>query len=282
MKRALTGGFQRILDVLGEGNARLDRGKQPPAIAIFGSSKDLDLATAALHDGKNTSTTSPAIHKEAPEDCPVCWTDPHQPIRLSCGHTYCHDCFCGQCQSADVHDFPLKCLGNSSKCSHVISNGELRDKLLATEFEALLDKALDAFIRTRTQQYQFCPTADCPNIYRVTTESHTTTCQECLTTICTSCQIVSHDGLSCEENKDLRSEGAEAFRKWKESNDVRDCPKCKVAIENNDGCMHMECYSCHAHICWHCMKVFEKSSEVYGHMMTAHGTWMPLQNRRLG
>jgi hypothetical protein len=65
-------------------------------------------------------------------------------------------------------------------------------------------------------------------------------------------------------------DGADEFEVWKKDNDVRDYPTCTTSIEKIDGCNHMTCESCGAHICWHCMKVFKAGNEVYGHMTEDH------------
>jgi len=44
----------------------------------------------------------------------------------------------------------------------------------------------------------------------------------------------------------------------------KNCPKCKVPIEKNSGCMHMTCYSCRYDFCWLCMGDYKKHQEETG------------------
>ena len=44
---------------------------------------------------------------------------------------------------------------------------------------------------------------------------------------------------------------------------TKPCPKCKVLIEKNKGCMHMKCYSCGYHFCWLCMGEYINHESFY-------------------
>lgn len=41
--------------------------------------------------------------------------------------------------------------------------------------------------------------------------------------------------------------------------------------EDREGCNHMTCGGCRAHICWVCMAVFETDRPCYDHMIKEHG-----------
>lgn len=79
-----------------------------------------------------------------------------------------------------------------------------------------------------------------------------------------------HNGMTCEEFKDVSSDGAIAFKKWGKENDARTCPKCKVVIEKSHGCNHMTCFRSKAHIRWFCMKCFQTSKKFYDHVSEVH------------
>lgn len=176
-----------------------------------------------------------------------------------------------QCASAgDTGTFPISCLGDEGGCEQPFSIQELERVLSSNDFEELLKASFATYIRTRPSELQYCPTPDCPQIYRITRNGSVFQCPTCLMSICTSCQVISHDGLTCEEYKDLSHEGSIAFRRWMEQNQVRPCPECKTPIQKSHGCNHMECRACKTHFCWLCMGIFSPS-EIYRHMSSKHG-----------
>ena len=257
LHQAVSGGFRRIVDALGKQAATLNIACQPKSITIRGFLMQEE-RTAASSNGDNA------------EDCVVCWTEATESLRTTCKHTYCRDCFEGQCSSASDGNIPVRCLGSAGDCTHIFSIAELEDFLKPSEFEQFFEKTFAVHVRTH-KELQYCPTPDCPNVYRVTNDGAVFTCASCLTAICTTCQAVSHEGITCEQYRDLASEGSKAFHQWKVENGVKDCPACKMAIEKTYGCNHMECKACGNHICWTCMQIFDTGPETYGHMEKVHG-----------
>jgi hypothetical protein len=262
LKKAMQGGMKKLKAKLGTA-ATLNVSLTPKTISIVGSKADFQAARELLLDSELNNTPST-------EDCVVCWTEATEPINTSCGHVYCKDCFANQTSSASDGGIPICCFGAEGKCGHPFSIDELKNMLSFSDFEELLDSSFYSYIRTHPKVFQYCPTPDCPQIYRLTEKATTFLCSTCLSPACTACGVVTHDGMSCEEYQDLSSEGIKAFQKWKEEHDVRDCPNCKVGIEKISGCNHMECKQCGSHICWFCMEVYGTSKECYGHMQVAH------------
>jgi hypothetical protein len=77
--------------------------------------------------------------------------------------------------------------------------------------------------------------------------------------------------MTCTEHKYQASGGDEAFQRIKRELGIKDCPKCKTAIEKTEGCNHMTCGGCGAHICWVCLAAFRTSDECYVHLEGQHG-----------
>ena len=267
LPKAMKGGWRRIRERFGEA-ASLDISHQPKTILIRGSAADFQLAKALLSQNHSATTEKEVLQDD--NMCPVCWEEATEPLKMKCGHNYCKDCFSLQASSADDSSFPMRCCGAEGTCLRIFNLDELNTMLPPAAFEKLLATSFDMFVRTRPQDFQHCPTPDCPNIYRISTGGSVALCSACLTPICTTCSVISHDGMSCAEFKDLSSEGTKAFEKWKKKNDVRNCPKCSSPIQKSFGCNHMECFHCKTHICWFCMRVFDTSAECYSHMNSMH------------
>lgn len=262
-------GYRTIVGKLGKTAARLNVTTSPKTIVIHGSNQDADWARAIILEESGQAVHTNTTIKEN-LTCAVCWCDVTESYTTPCGHVYDGECFVNQCLSAGDKDIPVRCLGSSGNCQAVISFTELESALTRDQLDKLLEISFTNHVRTHPGVYQYCPTADCDQVYQITEEGKIFTCLTCLTSICTKCGAVSHEGLTCTQYK-AAILGDDAFAEWKKKNDARDCPKCGCTIQKSDGCNHMECKACTAHICWVCMKVFASGQDVYGHMSANHG-----------
>ena len=264
-------GYRRIIERLGKTAARLNVMTSPKTIIIHGSSDDADWARAVLREesGQATDIKSPV---EEHFTCVVCWCDITEAYKTPCGHVYDRECFVNQCLSAGDDNIPIRCLGSSGSCQAIISFSELESALTRDQLDKLLERSFTRYIRTQPTSYQYCPTADCDQVYEVSDDGKIYTCSTCLTSICTKCGAINHEGLTCDQYKSAKV-GDEAFEKWKKKNGANDCPKCESTIQKSEGCNHIECKACGAHICWVCMSVFSMGSETYGHMRAEHGSF---------
>jgi hypothetical protein len=270
LRKAMQGGMRKLKGQFGEA-ITLNVALNPKTITFTGSEEEFQQAQALLvHSSQDREIVSSA---QTTKDCVVCWTEATNPLHTTCDHTYCKDCFASQASSASENDIPLHCFGSEGKCEHVFSIDELKAMLSFTDFENLLQHAFNIHIRTRPKDFQYCPTPDCPQVYRLTSTGETFLCSACLTPVCTKCNVISHDGMTCEEYKEMSSEENRLFQEYKKEHDVRDCPNCKAGIQKSEGCNHMECMHCGIHICWFCMKTFQVSGECYSHMTRVHGNY---------
>lgn len=229
----------------------------------------LDRQMREARSGRAQST--PEARQDTPQ-CPVCFGPIDDPVLLPCGHEYCTDCFQQQCAAAPDVGLPVRCHGaKDGTCQQPVANTMLETALPLDAFEELLEGALDTHIRARPNELQHCPTPDCPNVYEVTaSDGWVAVCEACLESVCTTCGVIAHAGLTCSEYRDLTSEGTESFMAWKKENGVKDCPKCSTPIEKIEGCNHMTCATCKTHLCWFCMACFASAEETYVHMDAIH------------
>jgi len=264
-------GYRKIIERLGKTAARLNVMTSPKTITIHGSSEDADWARAVLRE-ESGQVSDTGSHVEEHLTCVVCWCDISETYTTPCGHVYDRECFVNQCLSAGDENIPIQCLGSSGSCQAVISFVELESALSRDQLDKLLERSFTRYIRTHPGNYQYCPTADCDQVYEVSDDARIYTCSTCLTSICTKCGAISHEGLTCDQNKSAQI-GDDAFEEWKKKNGANDCPKCGSTIQKSEGCNHIECKACGAHICWVCMQVFSVGSETYGHMKAEHGSF---------
>lgn len=63
--------------------------------------------------------------------------------------------------------------------------------------------------------------------------------------------------MSCEESMD------NAYRKYIETTDFRQCQRCTSPIEKNGGCNHMTCIHCKFEFCWICGSAYTTNHYAY-------------------
>lgn len=275
LKMAMHRGFKAVLQTSGKENIFLNVSSSPPHIKLKGRESDAAKVLQILAFAyNNPSDQREKLADDSTKDCCVCWTEATQAVAPPCGHTYCLECLMHQCASATDGQLPVCCFGAACTCGKAIPLPDLESLLYHDQFQRLLDGSFNSSIRSKPLEYQYCPRPDCPNIYQLTKdEGNIATRRSCLSSICTTCKVSSHEGVSCAEYQYLISEGAEEFKQWKKDNDVRDCPKCGTGIEKISGCNHMECDACKSHICCFCMMTFEKGEDTYEYMSTKHGNY---------
>ncbi|KAJ9427114.1 hypothetical protein QL093DRAFT_2631091 [Fusarium oxysporum] len=209
-------------------------------------------------------------------DCAVCFCEADQALTTSCGHIYCTICFVNMClvEASMIGDFSIKCIGDQGNCKKAIPLLEIQNLLLSEIFESVLETSFASFMRRHQDQLRYCPTPECSQVYRIaqpeTRVPPIFTCAKCLTVTCTSCHV-SHPRKTCAQYKGDASGGMAELLKAKEELGFKDCPKCNTHIQKDEGCNHINCSACGAHICWLCLKTFRDGDDCYQHMGRIHG-----------
>jgi hypothetical protein len=273
---AIHGGFKSIEQALGKNVAVFNVVSR--RITINGTQQQYEAALAIMDGKLAVAIRSHSNGSAGPEGhCPICFCEADTPIQNSCKHTYCLECFEACCKSAastSKDGFQIKCQGNEGTCSTVFTLRELKDHLSSSVFEIVLKSSFEEYIQRHPEAFHYCPTPDCGYIYRCTTASGSKppayTCSNCFESLCTSCHA-RHGDYTCAEYKDIASGGFEALERLKRELNIKDCPKCTTPMEKTEGCNHMTCGGCRAHICWVCMAVFDTSGSCYKHMNKEHG-----------
>ncbi|KAK4100979.1 hypothetical protein N658DRAFT_426514 [Parathielavia hyrcaniae] len=280
---ACRGGFRALTTRLGDNKATFDIASTPKRILIGGSKADYATALAVITSRHTASTAAPS---DSQAECPVCLTEPEEPICTGCSHLYCAGCFSNLCQAqgSGTTEFHISCIGGEGQCDHPFTLPELQDLLSSAAFEAVLSASFASHIRRHPADFRYCPTPDCGHIYRVasssssssspttTTTTTTFTCPKCLVRTCTTCPEA-HPGQTCAEHRDFGPGpgGREAHDRLKRELGIKDCPRCQTAMEKTEGCNHMTCRGCGAHLCWVCLADFDTSGSCYKHLNERHG-----------
>lgn len=101
---------------------------------------------------------------------------------------------------------------------------------------------------------KWCPAPNCKFAVEYPSMKQTDIVCKCGNDWCFKCQKKAHRPISCEllQKWFERIQGGEDDTQvWIKLN-TKACPKCKVQIQKNQGCMHMTCSQCRYEFCWLC------------------------------
>ena len=276
LKRASVGFFVRkglaaLREILGEDSVTLDLTSRPCKLTVKGGEEARHTLNRLMDQSLEEFDFDQPLGSES-NMCPICYDEVSHPVLLGCGHVYCMACFRHYLTSAsDTKGFPLVCMGDEDKCRVEIPIPVILKFLLPQQFNQLIKVAFTTYLDHHPQDFRYCPTPDCNQVYRCNVDM-TLKCPSCFASVCSSCHEESHDGMTCAERK-LHIDPAAQERlneAWASENGAKKCPTCQVWIEKTEGCNHMTCV-CGAHICWKCMGIFSKDTDVYDHLRTVHG-----------
>ncbi|KAM3360524.1 ATP-dependent RNA helicase DEAH11, chloroplastic [Capsicum galapagoense] len=227
-----------------------------------------DIISEIAQRSFSTQTTGDEAH------CPICLCEPEDAYRLeACTHAFCRSCLLEQCESVikSREGFPMCCL--RSGCGEPFLFADLKSLLSTEKLEELFRASLGAFVTANAGTYRFCPSPDCPSVYR-TADSDMEfgapfVCDACNVETCTRCHLEYHPYLSCETYQKVKDNPDISVEEWSKGKDVQKCPVCSYVIEKVDGCNHIEC-RCGKHVCWVCLLFFDSSDNCYEHLRSVH------------
>jgi IBR domain, a half RING-finger domain/Zinc finger, C3HC4 type (RING finger) len=262
LRYLLSGGLQTLQRVLGEESVRLNITNSPE---LFLNKRDMVRAISLI---RSESQSAPRANPLPQKDCSVCFCEVEEPVDLECGHSCCANCITHYISSAlRSRSVPVNCI----TCNKPIALSILRQ---FREFDDLLLASFKRYLSINPTVFENCPTADCPQIYRIGSVSETVVqCSECLAEICTSCKVIWHEGMTCAEMKESLNPDSVRNKQLMAKLGIHACPRCSTNIEKISGCNHMTCGACKTHICWICKKDFglNNGARVYEHIREEHG-----------
>ena len=215
---------------------------------------------------------------ESTASCPICLDDfsdgDAQGQKLVCGHVYCTECLHQFLVTApERNKFPLVCIGNEDRCRTSIPIPTIQSLLSPLEFDSLVDKVLNAYIGQHAEQYKYCPTPTCSQLYRTSKDPSVSTCPSCTLSLCTACHYPDHPDLTCDQRRAQNPVEHDVLNgQWATSHGAKKCPVCQIYIQKTEGCNHVKC-RCGAHMCWLCERSFGTGNETYRHLRNDHGVW---------
>lgn len=136
--------------------------------------------------------------------CEICHHLPVDPILLTCRHAYCTSCL--QMALRCSPSAPFQCIsrdtsedGLTTQCPANVPYVVIRD-IIPNEEKKFLHESFLSHVRSKSEEFFFCPTLDCQSAYRTSVEGLTLKCFRCLSEICCYCHTRAHVGIACKEN----------------------------------------------------------------------------------
>jgi hypothetical protein len=169
----------------------------------------------------------------------------------ACGHTYCNDCvreyLKTKITAGDCID--IRCMHPG--CRTVMDYSFIKTLLPTELFKKYEEFSLQAALKSATD-VRWCPKPGCGLALFGEASQPQMRCT-CGHEYCFLCGEDWHVG-TCAEYKQWKVVNGKVdkeFEKYAKEN-TKPCPRCKNAIQKNEGCNHMTCAACHHQFCWLC------------------------------
>ncbi|KAL4512430.1 hypothetical protein ABPG72_005432 [Tetrahymena utriculariae] len=209
------------------------------------------------------------------DECLLCFDslEENNKYSLACQHYFCKDCFSQYIQ--EVFKEGQFCIFKTCPLDGCLERLGMEDfhQFLSEEKYNLYKKFLikDAFGQSETMLS--CPQPNCPYVQMSVKSQMIKLNQQNITCLCSheycnQCKEIGHYPCSCGDFRKWLSK-MESYGSSADLNDewfimnTKPCPKCKILIEKNQGCMHMNCKQCQHHFCWICLGDWKGHNDYY-------------------
>ena len=168
---------------------------------------------------------------------------------LPCSHLICNSCYFSYLKEKIINNHIDKITCCQKDCKTILYNEFIikkiqQDKELLNKYEKLKKRRQIML----NHNIQLCPIADCDSYAKKIDKNIFVKCIDNNHEFCFNCLKGWHIGKECDtkiENKSLDE--------YIKVNDIRQCPKCKIAVQKNEGCNHIICSNCKCEFCWLCL-----------------------------
>ena len=202
---------------------------------------------------RNSNKKNKKEEGDSKEECLICLEEynENEGNHLQCGHFCCENCLFNYLKTEILSSKVAKLQCFVRDCDFILSEDFILKKL--KEDKVLIDKykifkqRVNIFL---DKDKKFCPEPDC-NSYLQKGKDKFVQCENGHQ-YCYVCLKKWHGKSKCDEELD------KDFQIWKEGKVVKQCPRCKIYTEKNEGCNHMTCTECKYQWCWLCEGKYEE------------------------
>ena len=186
-------------------------------------------------------------------ECQVCYEEIDEENKennkLPCGHLFCTNCWFNYLKTSilEAKVENIKCMDHECQehvseefiILHISVNDNLVEKYIKFKKRAEIIK---------DQNKKICPFPNCDSYLEKSIISKYVQCENGHE-FCFECLKPPHGNESCDAKIEKQ------FMDWKKGKRVKQCPRCKMFTEKNEGCNHMTCVACKYQWCWLCEKL---------------------------
>ena len=199
---------------------------------------------------------------DSPDVCRICFSNkvnPNNIAQISCGHFFCDNCIKTYLTNKIINGqvLDIKCLLGG--CPKRYSEEEINANVEEEVFKKYKKfKNIQIKLSNPNKIYVNCPFPDCEEIVDCTNpESEFMTCNN-NHIFCYKChKLGKHPKGKCLN--DVINLLQQIQNKNKNGKNFKQCPKCQVIIEKNEGCNQMHCINCGYDFCWLCLKRYTEN-----------------------
>lgn len=183
------------------------------------------------------------------DTCEICKYPIENLYELSCNDMFCKSCITDYIEDKiynNEHNITCPMIN----CDREIDYWVVKQLLSDYQFEKY-EKMLLRHSVLNSSDMSFCPR--CDNVCVKYENSNKTKCDGgCYHKYCYICQNDWYKGHECDSS--YFDEIVDNVKTVLEENDVKYCPKCRIVICRNQGCLAMTCTSCGTRFCWSCLR----------------------------
>ena len=199
---------------------------------------------------------------DSPDVCRICFSNkvnPNNIAQISCGHFFCDNCIKTYLTNKIINGqvLDIKCLLGG--CPKRYSEEEIEANVEEEVFKKYKKfKNIQIKLSNPNKIYVNCPFPDCEEIVDCTNpESEFITCNN-NHIFCYKChKLGKHPKGKCLNDEINLLQQIQ--NKNKNGKNFKQCPKCQVIIEKNEGCNQMHCINCGYDFCWLCLKRYTEN-----------------------
>lgn len=188
-------------------------------------------------------------------DCLVCYVN--KPVSamfsLACDHWFCLDCWQQYMSHAVKAKSGLGVRCMSEDCPIRLNDADVARVSFPADAEVWRRYFLESYV-DKNKRVKWCPNPrSCSNAAQYEGPDAVEVNCRCGFVWCFRCGHDGHRPASCSQVEAWMAKysSTKEDSQWLIAN-TKPCPKCKVHIEKNQGCMHMTCVQCRFEFCWLC------------------------------